>query len=333
MSTCLVPFNQLYVHSSGEVYPCSFVQNNPDFILGHIQEQALLDIWQGERAEKLRRDHQGQLPLACDQNQTNFSCHKTSLRHHFNYSASTIKRLDVMLDSACNLTCIMCTNIYDRTGGLRGDFFWTNNDETFAQLEELELVGGEPLISPHFERLTERVSKLNKHCQWRITTNANYQLTNRLITNLQMINLPSLTISLDSLEETVFQQIRLRSNYKLVRENIKQLGSLIPQLQINMVVQQLNADEVVAMYEWAKDQEFHFYPILLLYPVAHSLLQRPLSENKHWLLGLMQKNELLESKELFFLIKKAFQHLGLNRDPEIVENYYQQLKLMERIVA
>ena len=333
MSTCLVPFNQLYIHSSGEVYPCSFVQNNPDFILGHIQQQTLMQIWQGERAQKLRQDHQGQLPVACDHNQQTFLCHKISLRHHFNQSAVTLKRLDVMLDSACNLTCIMCTNIYDKSGGLKGDYFWQNNDEAFAGLEELELVGGEPLISPYFERLLERMSGVNKHCEWRITTNANYTLTDKLVSNLQRINLPGLTISLDSLKAGVFEQIRQRSSFELVTQNIERFKSFIPRLQINMVVQQLNADEVVAMYEWAQAQDYHFYPILLLYPAEHSLLKRPVALNKEWILKLMKENERLESKELFFLIKKAFQNLGFSRDPEVVEGYYQQLKLMERVVA
>lgn len=333
MSTCLVPFNQLYIHSSGEVYPCSYVQNNPDFILGHIQEKSLKEIWNSNAARKLREDHQGILPGVCKNNQQSFLCHKVIARSGFNQTDIKLKRLDIMLDSACNLTCIMCTNIYDRTGGLKSDFFWKNNEETLADLQEIELVGGEPLISPHFERIVNLVSPINSKCEWRITTNAHYQITDKLLINFQKINLQSLSISLDSLVPGVFEKIRQRSQFDLVFENIQKLKIAIPKIEINMVVQAINADEVTGLYKWTKEQGFHFYPILLLYPEDHSLLNRSKKENKEWLLNLMKENEVLNSKEIFFLIKKALGNLDLQKDPEVLEAYLEQLKLMEKLIG
>jgi radical SAM protein with 4Fe4S-binding SPASM domain len=333
MSTCLVPFNQLYIHSSGEVYPCSFVQNDPNFILGHIQEKSLKEIWNSDAARKLRDAHQGILPGACKSNQQSFLCHKVITRNGFNQTDLKLKRLDIMLDSACNLTCIMCTNIYDRTGGLKSDYFWKNNDEVLSELNEIELVGGEPLISPHFERMVNLVSPINSKCEWRITTNAHYQITDNLLGNFQKINLKSISISLDSLVPGIFEKIRQRSQFDLVFNNILKLKKSIPKIEINMVVQTLNANEVTSLYMWTKKQGFHFYPILLLYPKDHSLLNRSKKENREWLLNLMRENESLNSKEIFFLIKKALANLELQKDPEVLEAYLEQLKLMEKIIA
>src|SRR5690606_29175014 len=220
MTTCLAPFNQLYIHSSGEVYPCNFLQNNPLFKLGHIQEKSLKQIWESEEIKSFRKSHLENLPSRCKSNQETFFCHKTNLRPNFDLESIKLRRLDIMLDSRCNLACIMCTNIFDKTGGLRGDFFWESNHDIFSQLDELELVGGEPVISPYFNRFVKFVTSINSHCSWLITTNAHYPLTNEILNNFNKIKLNSLSISLDSLEKDIFEKIRKKSNFDLVMNNI-----------------------------------------------------------------------------------------------------------------
>jgi len=331
MSTCPIPFNQLYVHSSGEVYPCSFLQNNPEFILGNIQTSSLADIWKSEQLDKIRKQHLSQLPLSCEKYQASYSCHKTGLRPDFDFTSLTIKRLDLMLDSACNLTCQMCTNIYDRTGGFKDSFFWANNEETLASITELEVVGGEPLISPHYYRLVSLVSSINSKVEWRITTNAHYQITSELIKSFQAIRLKRISISLDSLKPAVFEAIRARSKFETVFDNIVQIKSLVPTVQINMVVQEANYDELVEMLLWTRKNGYKFYPILLVHPRKGSLLERPLAVNKAFILDLMEKNESIKSAELFFFAKKMIDHLALKNDPDVVEPYYNQLQMIGRI--
>lgn len=324
MNTCPLPVNQLYVHASGRVYPCNFLQENPEFALGHIQEQTLAEIWRGAPARALREQHLSTPPKTCLDNQGRFLCHKVSGRRNFNQDGR-LKRLDVMLDSACNLTCIMCTNIYDPTGGLKGDFFWENNHATFAGLDELELVGGEPLISPHFYRLVDLVAPLNPGLEWRVTTNAHYELTGKLMGALNRMRLKKLSVSLDSLDAPTFEKIRQRSRHQVVLDNVRDLKRRLP-VEINMVVQQLNCDEVVDVYRWTRAEGLGFYPIMLLQPDTHSLLKRPGQENKRWLLRLFDQNERLRSPELFFLGKKAMGNFGLRGDPEVALCYARQLE-------
>ena len=330
MSKCQVPFNQLYLHSSGDVYPCAFVQNNPEFVLGNIQKESLAAIWKGSKAEELRAKHNGVIPGTCEKNQSVFLCDKTSLRNHFHPTDLKLRRLDIMLDSACNLTCVMCTNIYDKNGGFKEKFFWENNDDVFQSLNEVELVGGEPLISPYFYRIVDRVSAINPDCEWRLTTNAHFPITENLVTAFGKMKLNTISVSLDSLKADVFQQIRQRSEYKLVYDNIFKLKKLIPIVQVNMVVQDSNFRELAAMTRWTQENGFEFHPILLVYPDKHSITKLPREEIRPWLIETMAANEELKDKELFFFIKKVVSHFGFNKDLEIVDAYLRQLKLMDK---
>jgi MoaA/NifB/PqqE/SkfB family radical SAM enzyme len=306
------------------------VQNNSSYVLGNIQKNSLHEIWLSEASQKLREKHMGQIPSTCSANQEKFICHRVGLRKNYGTAPLKLKRLDLMLDSACNLTCIMCTNIYDKTGGFKSSFFWENNKDVFKQIEEIELVGGEPLISPHYFKLVSLVTPLNQNIDWRITTNAHFPLTPTLQESFQAINLKSISVSLDSLRPEVFQTIRQRSDFSLTFDNIFKLGKIIPKVQVNMVVQSLNCDEVVSMFKWTRENKFSFYPILLTYPTTYSLLSRSQEVNKKWLLDLISQNEAIQSAELFFLIKKSAMNLGLLKDPDIFSLYLEQLKILER---
>ncbi len=333
MSKCLVPFNQLYLHSSGDVYPCAFVQNNPEFVLGNIQKESLTQIWNGSKANELREKHDGTLPGTCAHNQSTFLCDKTSLRTHFHPSDLKLRRLDVMLDSACNLTCVMCTNIYDKNGGFKEKFFWENNDDIFSSITEVELVGGEPLISPYFFRMVDRVSALNPKCEWRVTTNAHFPVTDAIIKSFEKMHMNRISISLDSLKPEVFEKIRQRSQFKIVHDNIFLINKLIPEVQINMVIQDSNYHEIMDMVKWTRKHGFLLHTILLIHPDKHSISQLPRAETRKWLLDTMAANEIIQDHEVFFVIKKAMNLLGLQRDLEIIDSFLRQLKVMEKIHA
>lgn len=328
MGHCPLSTNQLYVHSSGEVFTCSFLQNKPDYVLGNVQNQSLQEIWNSEQRIAFAQTHKsGELRESCHKYQQDFLCNKIGNRTYFDKS-DRIKRLDIMLDSACNLKCIMCTNIFDRTGGLRSDFFWENNDETFSSIEEIEIVGGEPVISPHFFRLLDLVSKLNSGCRWFMTTNAHYELDEKILSSFKKVKFQSLSISLDSLKKEVFEKIRLKSSFEKVMSNIAELKNHLPEIQINTVIQRDNYDELIPLYFWCQEQGFKFYPILLQYPDTYSLKHVSVLEKKDWLLQVMKQNDQLRSKEIFFLIKKVMAVDPVGGIAEVKMQYLRQLEIM-----
>lgn len=331
MGHCPLSSNQLYIHSSGEVYTCSFLQNKPEHILGHIGKQSLREIWNSKPRSDFAQTHSSDnLMDFCKKYQADYSCHKTGNRTYFNKDG-TLKRLDIMLDSACNLKCIMCTNIYDRTGGLKDNYFWENNDDTFKSIQEIELVGGEPVISPYFFKIIDQVYKLNPDCRWFMTTNAHYDLTSEIIERLQKAKFDSISISLDSLKKDVFEKIRVRSHFEKVYQNIFRLKKILPRVQINTVIQLDNYEELISLYEWCQKEEFHFYPILLQYPDTFSLKHLDSHLKKNWIIEVMQKNESFKSPELVFFVKKLLAIDPIRNDPEVRMNYLRQLEIMGEV--
>lgn len=326
MRECAAVFNQLYLHSSGKVYPCSFLQNDPRYQLGDLTTQTLEDIWSSEKVRLFKESH---LLLnektSCGQNQQKFLCDKIYTRPFYDNKKNAIKRIDVMLDSFCNLTCIMCTNIYDETGGFKKPFFWENNDELLSSLIEVELVGGEPLISPHFFRLVDKVLAVNPKCEWRVTTNANYPLTSKLKQTLSKLNFTAFAVSLDSLHKDVFELIRKDANHELVMSNIPKLAEHSSNFCINMVVQKSNYSEVFEMYEWCSRQGFHFFPILLTDPRTHSILSLPKEEIEKIALSLIEKNKTIKSKEIFLLIRSLINSTHLKSTFDILVPYQEHL--------
>lgn len=334
MKTCPAPFNQLYLHSTGRVYPCSFLQNDDQYYFGHIQKNTLVEIFNSDPIENFREKHRrlNAANLKCGPNQHKHLCNFLNTRNFYEPKPKTIQRLDIMLDSFCNLQCIMCTNIYDERGGFVDDFFWNNNDETFRQLKEIELVGGEPLISPYFFKLAAKMLSLNPQCRWRFTTNANYKMSEKLITALASLDLAGVSISLDSLKKDVFEKIRLNSNFDLVRSNINEFKKIFPKLHINMVVQMYNVREVPEMYTFSKNNGFLFYPILLMAPTAFSVLSWPEERLMPDLKFLLEQNQKLKSLEILILIKKILANSNIKKQPEIKLLYLEQLDYFKDVI-
>jgi len=331
MGHCSLSNNQLYIHSSGEVYTCSFLQNKPEHVLGHIGKESLQEIWNSRsRLDFLESHNKGNPGHYCQKHQQDFLCHKISNQRYFNEDGN-LKRLDIMLDSACNLKCIMCTNIYDRTGGLKSEFFWLNNKEVFSSIQEIELVGGEPLISPYFPRLVNLVHDLNPQCRWFATTNAHFDLKGEIVSSLLKANFESLSISIDSLKKSVFEKIRVRSTFEKVYENVFAIKRLISNIQINTVVQLDNFEELIPIYRWTQEHDLRFYPILLQYPDTYSLKHLDDRIKKKWIMGVMEENEDLKSKDIFFFIKKFLAVDSVRTDPEIKMSYLRQLEILGKL--
>lgn len=310
MKKCTVPFNQLYIHSSGEVYPCCYLQNDPDYSLGNIKGQRIQEIWRSEKLLDFRKMHElkdesGRCKKEQGKNFCNHLCH-----HDIFNDDLSLKRIDIMLDSKCNLKCIMCTNIFDERGGLDSDFFWTENIDTLKELKEIEVIGGEPVISPYFYKLVDLMLKINPTCRWKITTNLNYQFNSRLSDVFETLNINRVIISIDSLNKEIFSKIRINSDYDLIIKNIFILKKFNFPITLNMVVQHYNAHELFSAYEFSKENNFHFYPILLTDPSTYSILNYQSDMINSLLNGYLLKNLEVKSLKIFMFIKTIYQQLS-----------------------
>jgi len=198
---CSAPWNGCTVHWSGKVFPCCSICEDHDsaeshsgaMVLGDLNTTSLVDILNGEAAWNLRRAWvEGDLSRTCCSH-----CHvarqhtcspyfrtdafaryiektfewRDGTLHQLRHEPFPLSRLEVQINSSCQLRCTFCSLDYTPTGApdMRGhghidtDLFERLLDETIALggdgAELYTHWSGEPLVHPDKERIYEIVGQ------------------------------------------------------------------------------------------------------------------------------------------------------------------------------
>ena len=166
-----------------------------------------------------------------------------------------LKDLRISVLDRCNLRCTYCMpeeSLHARGVFLRPQFLLSDGEiellvRVFAGLgvHKVRLTGGEPLLRPGFVELVNRISSVEGITDLALTTNA--VLLPRHAVALKEAGLGRITVSLDSLDETVFRQMAgERGSVKEVLEGMEaaeQAG--FTNMKINTVVQRNINDHTV----------------------------------------------------------------------------------------
>ncbi|MAX66653.1 MAG: SPASM domain-containing protein [Bacteriovoracaceae bacterium] len=280
LGICPLPFNQLYLHSSGEVYPCGFLQGRHS--LGNINKMSFSQIWNSYTATEFRDSHKLKNNKHCGKCQKLYNCH---LLHDNMWQRSgendqyKLKRLDIMIDSFCNLKCIMCTNRSEVNDSFSDENFWVDFEHNLLpELEEIELVGGEPLIIKETYRLFDLVLKVNPKVRIVLTTNGHLELSDKIKSYITKLNFYAISVSIDSLSPKKFEKIRV--NGKLEKslkflfqlKELKETSQLKFYLNCNFLIQKQNWEELQDFLEFELKHGIKVYPILLREPTKFSIL-------------------------------------------------------------
>lgn len=158
-----------------------------------------------------------------------------------------LKDLRVSVLDRCNLRCTYCMPEESLHG--RGVFLPSHHLLSDGEIElvirvftglgvnKVRLTGGEPLLRPGFVELVERISAIEGISDLALTTNG--VLLPRHATGLKKAGLGRITVSLDSLDETIFRSMAGgRGSVHEVLDGIKaaeQAG--FDKIKINTVVQ------------------------------------------------------------------------------------------------
>ena len=162
---------------------------------------------------------------------------KVTMRQHhnelFNFVNSNTyektRRLELGIDSLCNLECRMCnsgfsTKLYNRdmTFGLATPQKLTTPDLSFldkidlSELSELKIIGGEPFLSPNLETLIDKIDPKNVFIE--LATNGTVIPSDSVIQKLKKFKRVHISISLDAVHPINDYQ-RTHSSYKNILEN------------------------------------------------------------------------------------------------------------------
>jgi GTP 3',8-cyclase len=176
-----------------------------------------------------------------------------------------LRDLRISVTDRCNFRCTYCmpAHIFHE----RFQFLPHEQVLSFEELDrltrlitslgavKLRLTGGEPLVRQDIDLLVGMFSKIEGVDDLAMTTNA--YLLPKYASKLKEAGLKRLTISLDSIDEAIFQKMNgERSTVAKVLEGISAATAAgFERIKINCVVQRgVNDNSIVEMARWARDE-------------------------------------------------------------------------------
>lgn len=284
---CIAPFTTLLLEPDGGVGACR--HKGSEFPVGNILEQTFDEIWNGSFIKNWRQEFLNGAPQICKTEVKDRNCHHcpeyNSLAKIADLSLHQIKkplRLAFNFNGHCNLECQMChiwqksNGLYDKIGFWDQLEFWTEN------LEEVELLSGEPFIQKDTYKLIDLISLKKPTAEWTITTNANWKLTDFIKSKLNKIIIKNIIVSLDSLQDETYTTIRKKGSLTMALSTLKALQDYDLwrmknnlsglNIRVNFLIQQINWRELGDVYVFAQEQNVAVFRTFLYEPEKYSLL-------------------------------------------------------------
>ncbi|HOY31923.1 MAG TPA: radical SAM protein [Bacteroidales bacterium] len=236
---CYAPFGSMFISYNGKVSPCYACKAEEN-----LNNKTLQEIWTGAVFTGLRKHFQnGEIPDACSfcKNhllQGNYGSILANKYDHYLLSPTgkpVIAELE--LSNKCHLECIMCSgslssSIREKREKLPPvtrmlpDDFMRQFTPFLEELKSLELTGGDPLLIDDYYQILSIAEKINPELDILITTNAN-TFTQKVRELLNKKLRLSFNVSLDSLNEETYAQIRRNGSLQKAIENIDRFAEYV----------------------------------------------------------------------------------------------------------
>jgi MoaA/NifB/PqqE/SkfB family radical SAM enzyme len=233
-AACYAPFKSLYFGHGGKVVACCVNRNH---VLGVYPQQSVKEIWQGEKAEALRQ--------ALKANSFKLGCNNCEARilsgNHQGLIAAAYNSLPLNpsgypaelqfeLSNTCNLECVMCSGEFSsliRTKREGKPPIQEPYDTAFVEqlkafiphLHKVSFFGGEPFLIDIYYTIWEAILTINPAVNIYVQTNGTV-LNNRVKELLQKGNF-HINVSVDSVHDDTYRQIRVNANWQKTSENIQ----------------------------------------------------------------------------------------------------------------
>ena len=169
--------------------------------------------------------------------------------------------LRISLTERCNLRCFYC--MPENGIQLKDNHEYMTKSEvvsiakTFVEMgvKKIRLTGGEPLVRKDAAEIIEELSALP--VELAITTNG--ILLDKFMNQFKRLNINAINVSLDTLNETKFNNITRRNYFEKVLSNIQLMLDNGFKLKVNAVlIRGVNDDELIDFVEFTKDKDIHY---------------------------------------------------------------------------
>jgi MoaA/NifB/PqqE/SkfB family radical SAM enzyme len=272
---CAAPWRGLHINPRGDVKTCC--AGNPN-MLGNLNSQGIEDILHGPVLQEIRstlrqgkphaycsncvyREQQGSESERTWHNKINEFFDTTQAGLDYEYPTL----LDIRWNNTCNLSCNYCgPPDSSKWASIKNQSVNTNTRHYYedvcqfiekhnAHIQEVALIGGEPLLLPENERLLDVIPD---DCKITLITNLNNPLEkNRIFQKLARRTNVGWSISFDNIEQR-FEYVRHGADWQLQLHNL----DLIQQLRqshghgggIHAVYNLYNATRLVEFKQFAQ---------------------------------------------------------------------------------
>ncbi len=284
---CIAPFTSLRFHRNGGVQICC---HHIDFLF--LQEKSLKEIWFGAELNKLRNQMKTyDIPKSCSFCSTPFYANNFS-----NVNAVSFDKLeqnengypvlmDFSLENTCNLECIMCdsslsssiakSKLCDNSGSKfeYGEEFVSQLGDFLPHLKSSIFTGGEPFLIKSYYSIWEKMIEVNPDVIINITTNGT--VYNSRIENILKQGKFNITVSFDSFEPDVYNEIRIGAEFDKTWTNVlnfsdycKQMGTVF---SITVCPMQINRMDIPQVVRKCNEKNWDFSYNTVLKPWSQAL--------------------------------------------------------------
>jgi MoaA/NifB/PqqE/SkfB family radical SAM enzyme len=228
VSPCIAPLNNMYFTTEGQVAPC-WLQ------VGYVDQwgpgRSIKDIWNGEVFNKIRHDlKNGIFNNKCGVCKSKIDADTWPLALAYDgFPVGDYPTcMELELSNQCNLECIMCEGRL--SSGIRknrdklppipqiyDDSFIEQFVEFIPHLHELRFNGGEPFAQKIVFDICKIVAKINPGLRVNIATNGT--VYNKQVREILDTCTVHLNISIDSLDKTNYESIRLNGDFDMLMKN------------------------------------------------------------------------------------------------------------------
>lgn len=275
---CMYPFERIELLPRGEVYTCCSAYVKHNYYIGNYFEQSFDEIWNSERALKLRYSvsngnfeyctenckwlHERNIESMADTASTNPIVERTEEDYADSWEECRVEFLPRFItltcDETCNLTCPTCRNTVKALKKEDAEKLYERLEKVvFPMLRDCELLGAlgsgdifaSYALTKFYKTLTaEEFPKLKLY----IMTNLQLLTVEKWneMSNLHAIPI-RLGVSIDAAEKETYEKNRrggvwevLCSNLAFIREWRKRADNKIEFLCLNFVVQENNYKQI-----------------------------------------------------------------------------------------
>lgn len=218
----------------GDVQACCA---NALYPLGNVTRQTLREIWEGPRAERLRRAlASGDLSYGCSvcRYRLRYGHGELAQQYYENFplpdgEAAWPYSLQFSLHNTCNLACVMCGA--DRSSRIRtqrshlaplphayGDRFFEEIVPFLEHAGAVDFSGGEPFLVPEHGRIWDVLIDMDQRPLCSLTTNGTVwnARTERVLEHLDT----HISVSVDGMTPETFEAIRVGARFEEVMANL-----------------------------------------------------------------------------------------------------------------